>query len=177
MQRLSWNWIGFTVADVYPASECGPKYRRREPRWISACFFLIGSKAQAFGLAGPHIRFKKPRAVSLSPSPAKLLQYSGGCLLLSVDSCLPSDCRCRLSRAIIFFPRQDRPNDSGVFVGQCDCNDIWVPPFTHPLNPLASGIGLSTRFAKNGASTVDQQGAQVSVATFADPKQPGLPAA
>ncbi len=25
------SWIGFTVADVYSACECGPKYRRREP--------------------------------------------------------------------------------------------------------------------------------------------------
>jgi hypothetical protein len=43
-------WFGFTFADVYPASECGPMYRRREPQWISACFFLIGSKASAFAL-------------------------------------------------------------------------------------------------------------------------------
>ena len=31
-------------------SECGSKYRRREPRWISARFFRIGSKASAFAL-------------------------------------------------------------------------------------------------------------------------------
>lgn len=52
-----------------------------------------------------------------------------------------------------------------------------MPAFAHPLNPLASEIGLSTRFAKNGASTVDQQGAQISVTALADPEQPSLPAA
>jgi hypothetical protein len=50
LQRLSQSWIGFTVADVYPASECGSRYRRREPRWIFARFFLIGSKTSAFAL-------------------------------------------------------------------------------------------------------------------------------
>ncbi len=42
--------LAFTATDVYPASKCGPQYRRREPRWISARFSLIGSKASAFAL-------------------------------------------------------------------------------------------------------------------------------
>ncbi len=50
LQRLIFGWIGFTVADVYPASVCGQKYHRREPRWISACFLLIGSKTSTFAL-------------------------------------------------------------------------------------------------------------------------------
>ena len=40
-------WFRITIADVYPASVSGPIYRHREPRWISACFPLIGSKASA----------------------------------------------------------------------------------------------------------------------------------
>jgi hypothetical protein len=50
LQHLYFGWIGFTVADVYPASVCGQKYHRREPRWISACFLLIGSKTSTFAL-------------------------------------------------------------------------------------------------------------------------------
>ena len=36
-----------TTADVYPASLCGLKDRRREPRWIFARFHLNGAKALA----------------------------------------------------------------------------------------------------------------------------------
>ncbi len=43
------------------------------PHWLQG----IG-----FHRADPHIRFKKRRVVSLSPSHAKLLQYSGFVLLL-----------------------------------------------------------------------------------------------
>ena len=47
---LTGSGSAITVADVYPASPSGPIYRRREPRWISARFFLIGSKASALAL-------------------------------------------------------------------------------------------------------------------------------
>jgi hypothetical protein len=52
-----------------------------------------------------------------------------------------------------------------------------VPPFSHPPDPLASGIGLSTGFTKYGASTVDHQSAQVTVTALADPEQPGFTSA
>ena len=52
-----------------------------------------------------------------------------------------------------------------------------MPPLSHLADPLASGIILSLGFAENGPRTMDHQGAQISVAAFADPEQPGLPAA
>ncbi len=50
LQRHIFGWISFTVAGVYPAYVCGQKHHRREPRWISACFLLIGSKTSNFAL-------------------------------------------------------------------------------------------------------------------------------
>ena len=42
--------LAITIADVYPASMCGPIHRRREPRWISARLSLNGSKTSAFAV-------------------------------------------------------------------------------------------------------------------------------
>jgi hypothetical protein len=47
LQRFWVVWFRITIADVYPASVSGPNICRREPRWISAYFSLIGSKASA----------------------------------------------------------------------------------------------------------------------------------
>jgi hypothetical protein len=43
-----------TIADVYPAFLSGPIIRRREPRWISARFFLIAPKALGFPCQSTH---------------------------------------------------------------------------------------------------------------------------
>lgn len=85
LQRFWLVCFRITIADVYPASVSGPIHCRREPRWISACFSLIGSEASA--LLCRSTRFKKQRFVSLSPSHAKLLQYSGPVLLVLAFQC------------------------------------------------------------------------------------------
>ena len=72
-----------TVADVYPAFECGPKYRRREPRWISACFPLIAPKASMLTLP-IHTSGSRSNGFDPFPSPGRCCNIPEIALLMSV---------------------------------------------------------------------------------------------
>lgn len=86
--------------------------------------------------------------------------------------------RPRHDRMTVFSVRLHRSDDPGIRIGKCYCNHIGTPTFSHPTNPLTSGIrSLSSCLAKNGLGTVDHQGAMIAIAALADPKQPDLPAA
>ena len=76
LQRSFWFDFEITIADVYPASLCGPMYRRREPRWISARLSLIGSKASTFAMP-IHTRCFEQQAIDrlLVPISPALCQF------------------------------------------------------------------------------------------------------
>jgi hypothetical protein len=143
-------------------------FRAPLPQWLQGL---------GIGLAGPHIRFKKRRVVSLHHLLPGCCNILGKVLLFPVGSLDASVRRHSLIRAIELASRQDRPHDPGILVGKSDGDDVRMPPLSHLADPLASGIILSLGFAENGPRTMDHQGAQISVAAFTDPEQPGLPAA
>ena len=107
------------------------------------------------------------------PSPARLLQspWAGSLLIVPAGR---SAHRCLLNLVVGFAPRQDGPDDPGVLVGKSDGDNVRVPAFPHPADPLTSGVILAVSLAKNGSRAVDHQGSQVAIAAFADPKQPGF---
>ena len=73
--------------------------------------------------------------------------------------------------------RQERPDDSGILVGQRYGGDVLVPPPHDPGQPTARMIGFSVRQPDQGARAVDQQGSQVAVSALADAEQGLLAAA
>ena len=175
LQRLSLSWIGFTFADVYPASECGTKYRRREPRWISARFFLIGSKASAFALPIHTSGLRSYGTCSSHHLLPSCCNFVGNVILLySFCSELFSDGLRHFGSPVVLVLGQDRPHNSGIFVGKGHCNHIWMPPLTHSVDLDASGVLFSTSLSKNSSGSVDQKRTQVPITALADPKQPRL---
>ena len=87
LQRFWLVRFRITIADVYPASLSGPIHCHREPRWISACLSLIGSKASALLCRSTH-QVQEATVRVMSPSHAKLLQYSGFVLPFLGSQCL-----------------------------------------------------------------------------------------
>lgn len=70
--------------------------------------------------------------------------------------------------------RQQRPDGSGVLVGQGDGGNVLVAP-AHQLDvPSLIGVGAFLCSAQDGPATVDQQRAQVHVPALADPKDAGV---
>ena len=141
-------------------------FRALLPHWLQG----IG-----FRLADPHIRFKKLRYVFVSPSLAKLLQFCRECHpTIFVFSELFSDGLRHFGSPVVLVLGQDRPHNSGIFVGKGHCNHIWMPPLTHSVDPDASGVLFSTSLSKNSSGSVDQKRTQVPITALADPKQPRL---
>ena len=116
-------------------------FRAPLPQWLQG----IG-----IGLAGPHIRFKKRRVVSLHHLLPGCCNILGKVLLFPVGSLDASVRRHSLIRAIELASRQDRPHDPGILVGKSDGDDVRMPPLSHLADPLASRIILSPGFAENG---------------------------
>ncbi len=79
-------------------------------------------------------------------------------------------------RSIVFASRQDRPDNPGILVGQCDRYDIWMPALTHLPDPLTSRILFASRRAEHRAGAVDHQCTKVSITPFTDAEQPGFAA-
>jgi len=141
-------------------------FRSLLPHWLQG----IG-----FRLAGPHIRFKKLRTVSSHHPLPSCCNSVGSVLLYSFCFELFSGGLWRFGSAVVPVFGQDRPHNSGIFVGKGHCNYIWVSPFTHPVDPDASGVLFSTSFAKNSSGSVDQKRTQVPITALTDPKQSRLP--
>lgn len=70
-----------------------------------------------------------------------------------------------------FAARQKGPDDTGIFVGEGYGRDIGMSPFSEFVEPTASRILLAPRSTQRGACAMDQQGALVAIASFADTKQ------
>ena len=125
-------------------------------------------------LAGPHIRFKKLRNVSSHHPLPSCCNSVGSVLQYSFCSEILSDGLRRFGSAVVLVLGQDRPHNSGIFVGKDHCNHIWMPPLTHSVDPDASGVLFSTSLSKNSSGSVDQKRTQVPITALADPKQPRL---
>ena len=88
------------IADVYPASSGGLTDQRREPRWISACFYLIAPKASVLTLP---IHTSGSRSNGRDPFPSL-----GRCCNIPVgassSNCSWSSERDDVLRAVTLFP-------------------------------------------------------------------------
>ena len=69
-------------------------------------------------------------------------------------------------------PREQRPRNSCVLVGKRDRRDIGMAPLSQLLEPPASRILLGPNSAEDSASSMNEQGAQIAVPSFADAEQP-----
>jgi len=81
-----------------------------------------------------------------------------------------SDRSDREARIVGFTARQQGPGDTGIFVGEGNGRDVGMP-FPEFPEPTASWVLFVPCSTERGACTMDQQGAEVAIATFADAKQ------
>ena len=61
--------------------------------------------------------------------------------------------------------------DASCLVGQRDGRDVVMTGLGNPGDPLAEAVIFPLRRPHDGSRTVDQQRAQVGIATFADTQQ------
>ena len=73
--------------------------------------------------------------------------------------------------------RQQGPHDPGILVGQRDRRHIQVAPLEQPAQPVVGLVRLALGGVDHRARPVNQQRAQVGVATLAHAQQRGLAAA
>lgn len=73
---------------------------------------------------------------------------------------------------VILTTAQHGPSHAHGLVGQRNGGDILATPLTQALQPAAEVIGFVLGLLDHGARTLDQQGADIGVATFADAEQP-----
>ncbi len=69
---------------------------------------------------------------------------------------------------IILATAQHGPGHAHGFVGQGDGGDVFATPLAQALQPATEGVGFVFGLLDHCARTVDQQGADVGVAAFAD---------
>jgi hypothetical protein len=72
-----------------------------------------------------------------------------------------------------FLAPENRPDHSSVLVGDRDDGAVEAAAFAQLINPAALRVRLSRRSSDHGSSAVNDERAQVLVATFADPKELG----
>jgi len=69
--------------------------------------------------------------------------------------------------------RQQRPNGSDILVGQRHSGDIRVPTREQIGSPAVAVVIAAPGREDGRARSMDQQGAQVDIAAFADPSRGG----
>src|SRR5262245_43555360 len=145
--------------------------RCREPRWVFARFHLNGSKtlAAAMPVHTPGSGSDGVTAFTISADRCNGLVGSPWLCRRAVPA--SSGRSNRQAWIVVFTVRQQGPGDARILVGERDGCDIGMPPFPQLTKPAASGILLAPGSPERGARAMDQQGAQVAIATFTDAKQ------
>lgn len=69
---------------------------------------------------------------------------------------------------VILTAAQHGPGHAHGLVGQGDGGDVFATPLAQALQPATEGVGFVFGLLDHCARTVDQQGADVGVAAFAD---------
>ena len=118
-----------------------------------ACRFDLFSITPASHRATVDERHRPP--IKVDPSPG---------LLVHAPSCRPPDVKLRSAC-------EHRPRRARVLVRQRHRRDGPAPPLPGGHDPAASPVGSSRRPGQDRPRPVDQQRAQVAVATLADPEQ------
>ena len=118
--------------------------------------------------AGPDTRFGKRRSDRFAIF-CQSLQLLGEASR-SFHSGLPSGRAGRKLDVISAVAGEQAPGDARVLVGERPGDDVGMSPLPHLAKPQASWILLFSNAPKSGAGAVDQQGAQIAIATFADDK-------
>jgi hypothetical protein len=74
--------------------------------------------------------------------------------------------------AILLVVRQERPDNSGVFIGQRDGSPVLAASGDEGSQPLTPVITLCVDPAERGSRAVNEEFTQIAIPAFTDPEEP-----